>query len=124
MQEQFPTGTVTFLFTDIEGSTKLWEYHSRELQGALANLDITCLNKEFFNSATNCTKEIGYTSATAARADALTSAGLNKIRDGNDAAVMDQISWRATMGDRPMPVPEWKKAQWANGDISDNDGDE
>jgi len=25
-----PTGTVTFLFTDIEGSTQIWEKHGRE----------------------------------------------------------------------------------------------
>jgi class 3 adenylate cyclase len=25
-----PTVTVTFLFTDIEGSTRLWEQHPRE----------------------------------------------------------------------------------------------
>src|SRR3712207_7723184 len=26
---ELPTGTVTFLFTDIEGSTRLWERHPR-----------------------------------------------------------------------------------------------
>src|SRR5438034_1182683 len=26
-----PTGTVTFLFTDIEGSTRLWEQHPRAM---------------------------------------------------------------------------------------------
>ena len=31
----FPTGTVTFLFTDIEGSTLLWEQHTRAMQRAL-----------------------------------------------------------------------------------------
>jgi class 3 adenylate cyclase len=31
-----PTGTVTFLFTDIEGSTKLWERHPEGMQRALA----------------------------------------------------------------------------------------
>ena len=25
--DRLPTGTVTFLFTDIEGSTPLWEQH-------------------------------------------------------------------------------------------------
>jgi predicted ATPase/class 3 adenylate cyclase len=31
-----PTGTVTFLFTDIEGSTRLWEQHPEAMPGALA----------------------------------------------------------------------------------------
>jgi predicted ATPase/class 3 adenylate cyclase len=34
-----PTGTVTFLFTDIEGSTKLWERHPEAMQTALARHD-------------------------------------------------------------------------------------
>src|SRR5262245_61371057 len=31
-----PSGTVTFLFTDIEGSTRLWDQHPRAMQLALA----------------------------------------------------------------------------------------
>jgi predicted ATPase/class 3 adenylate cyclase len=34
-----PTGTVTFLFTDIEGSTRLWELYPRAMQAALARHD-------------------------------------------------------------------------------------
>jgi class 3 adenylate cyclase len=34
-----PTGTVTFLFTDIEGSTRLWERNPRAMQDALARHD-------------------------------------------------------------------------------------
>ena len=34
-----PTGTVTFLFTDIEGSTKLWEQHPEAMRPALARHD-------------------------------------------------------------------------------------
>ena len=34
-----PTGTVTFLFTDIEGSTTLWEHHASAMQSALARHD-------------------------------------------------------------------------------------
>jgi predicted ATPase/class 3 adenylate cyclase len=34
-----PAGTVTFLFTDIEGSTRLWERHPVAMRGALARHD-------------------------------------------------------------------------------------
>ncbi len=36
---EMPTGTITFLFTDIEGSTKLWENHPEFMQAALARHD-------------------------------------------------------------------------------------
>ena len=36
---ELPSGTVTFLFTDIEGSTRLWEEHPEAMQGALARHD-------------------------------------------------------------------------------------
>jgi predicted ATPase/class 3 adenylate cyclase len=34
---ELPTGTVTFLFTDIEGSSKLWEEHPEAMSAALAH---------------------------------------------------------------------------------------
>ncbi len=34
-----PTGTVTFLFTDLEGSTRLWEQQPEAMKGALARHD-------------------------------------------------------------------------------------
>src|SRR3712207_5734721 len=34
------TGTLTFLFTDIEGSTKMWESHPQAMQGALSRHDV------------------------------------------------------------------------------------
>ena len=36
---ELPSGTVTFLFTDLEGSTRLWEEHPEAMQGALARHD-------------------------------------------------------------------------------------
>ena len=36
---ELPSGTVTFLFTDIEGSTRLWEEHPEAMQAALARHD-------------------------------------------------------------------------------------
>ena len=34
-----PTGTLTFLFTDIEGSTKMWEHNAPAMQAALVRHD-------------------------------------------------------------------------------------
>jgi class 3 adenylate cyclase len=34
-----PTGTVTFFFTDIEGSARLWERHPQAMQSALSRHD-------------------------------------------------------------------------------------
>ncbi|MFH1183828.1 MAG: adenylate/guanylate cyclase domain-containing protein [Chloroflexota bacterium] len=39
MAATFPSGTITFLFTDLEGSTKLWEEFPEQMQGALARHD-------------------------------------------------------------------------------------
>ena len=34
-----PSGTVTFLFTDVEGSTALWEEHRADMERALERHD-------------------------------------------------------------------------------------
>jgi class 3 adenylate cyclase len=34
-----PSGTVTFLFTDLVGSTRLWEQHPEAMRGVLAQHD-------------------------------------------------------------------------------------
>ncbi len=36
---ELPTGTVTFLFTDLEGSTRLWEEYPDAMKDALARHD-------------------------------------------------------------------------------------
>ena len=36
---ELPSGTVTFLFTDIEGSTRLWQEHPEAMRPALARHD-------------------------------------------------------------------------------------
>ena len=37
---EVPSGTVTFLFTDIEGSTRLWQEHPEAMKAALARHDV------------------------------------------------------------------------------------
>jgi predicted ATPase/class 3 adenylate cyclase len=39
MNSNLPSGVVTFLFTDIKGSTQLWEHHPQAMRGALARHD-------------------------------------------------------------------------------------
>ena len=44
MSDQLPTGTVTFLFTDIEASSRLWEQQPAAMQAALARHDLLLRN--------------------------------------------------------------------------------
>ena len=37
--KEYPTGTLTFLLTDIEGSTELWERYPEAMRTALAHHD-------------------------------------------------------------------------------------
>ena len=39
MAEGHPTGTVSFLFTDVEGSTRLWDRYPDAMRDALAHHD-------------------------------------------------------------------------------------
>ena len=41
VSELVPTGTVTLLLADVEGSTRLWETQPAEMTAAFANLDRT-----------------------------------------------------------------------------------
>jgi predicted ATPase/class 3 adenylate cyclase len=85
-----PTGTVTFLFTDVEGSTRLWEEHPAEMQVALEHHD------EILRSAIE--GHGGYVFSTAG--DAF-SAAFGRVGDAVDAAVAAQ---------RRLAAERWSEA--------------
>jgi len=67
-----PTGTVTLLFSDIEGSTRLWEAHPATMQGALARHD--AILREAIEANAGClvkTTGDGALGAFASAADAI-----------------------------------------------------
>ena len=51
MAGDLPTGTVTFLFTDIKGSTRLWEDRPDEMRAALARHDEIVRASSMFSGA-------------------------------------------------------------------------
>jgi predicted ATPase/class 3 adenylate cyclase/Tfp pilus assembly protein PilF len=57
-QRALPSGTVTFLFTDIEGSTRLWEQYPEGMQAALAQHD-TILHQAIATQAGMIVKTTG-----------------------------------------------------------------
>jgi class 3 adenylate cyclase len=70
-----PTGTVTFLFTDIEGSTKLWEAHPEEMRAALARHD-ALMREAIVNANGHVFKTVGdaFCAAFAMAPDAVSAA--------------------------------------------------
>lgn len=91
MMAQRPTGTVTFLFTDIEGSTSLWEGHPDEMRGVLARHD-DLMHKLITGNS-------GYVFTTAG--DAFSVAFSDPL-DALNAAIETQIATR----DEPWAVGE------------------
>src|SRR5262245_4748767 len=70
-----PTGTITFLFTDIEGSTRLWEQHPQAMRPALARHDaLLWAAIEAHNGVVFKTAGDGVYAAFARAPDALTAA--------------------------------------------------
>jgi predicted ATPase/class 3 adenylate cyclase len=91
--QQAPSGTVTFLFTDIEGSTRLWETDAASMRDALARHDevlrsaITANNGHVFATGGDGFAAAFPTAADALRAAAtaqqqLQAAGLPSVRMG------------------------------------------
>jgi class 3 adenylate cyclase len=72
---ELPTGTITFLFTDIAGSTKLWEEHPTAMKAALARHD-ACLRAAIETHRGHIFKTIGdeFCAAFAQATDALRAA--------------------------------------------------
>src|SRR5262249_41121966 len=70
-----PSGTVTFLFTDIEGSSRLWEQHPDAMRLALARHD-TCLQAAIESNHGHVFKTVGdaFCAAFATAPDALDAA--------------------------------------------------
>ncbi|MGB3716799.1 MAG: adenylate/guanylate cyclase domain-containing protein [Candidatus Promineifilaceae bacterium] len=93
MNSRLPTGTITFLFTDIEGSTQLWQRHRMAMQAALAQHD-ALLRKEIESQGGYVFKTVG---------DAFCAA-FSTAPDGLRAAFSAQCALQSQIGDLQISV--------------------
>src|SRR5215218_3292356 len=100
-----PTGTVTFLFTDIEGSTRLWEDRPDDMRVALAEHD--ALLRDVFDA------HGGYVFSTGGDGFAV---AFSHARDAVDAAVEAQ----AALDDHPLVNV---RMGIHTGEVDERDGD-
>ncbi|HEY5171956.1 MAG TPA: adenylate/guanylate cyclase domain-containing protein, partial [Acidimicrobiia bacterium] len=107
---QLPSGTVTLLFTDIEGSTRMWDAHPADMQVALARHDV--LLREAIDAAN------GYVFKTVG--DAFCAA-FDTAADALQAAVVAQ----RTVGAAPWPAstPIRVRMGLHSGTCEERDGD-
>src|SRR5574341_1243344 len=104
-----PTGTVTFLFTDIEGSTKLWDKHPDAMKIAVARHDVL-LRGTIENNRGYVFKTVG---------DAFCAAFPTAL-DALNAALGAQRALRsADWGDTPIKV----RMALHSGNVEERDGD-
>jgi predicted ATPase/class 3 adenylate cyclase len=105
-----PSGTVTFLFTDIQGSTKLWQSNPREMTTAVARHD--ALLKE--------TVEANHGVVFKTVGDAVCAA-FGTALDGLSAAVASQLALKAEPW--PLPSPILVRMALHTGEAEERDAD-
>ncbi len=105
-----PSGTVTFLFTDIQGSTKLWQANPREMKHAVARHDVLIKGIVEVNHGV-VFKTVG---------DAVCAA-FNTALDGLSAAVASQLALKAEPW--PLPSPILVRMALHTGEAEERDAD-
>jgi predicted ATPase/class 3 adenylate cyclase len=98
-QPTLPRGTVTFLMTDLEGSTQRWEQNSVAMQQALAHHD-TILHEAIASAGGMVVKSTGdgVLAAFAHAADALTAAvAAQRVFQGEDWGVLGSLKVRMAL---------------------------
>ena len=86
-----PTGTITFLFTDIAGSTRLWEEHASAMQDAVARHD-ELVRRAIENAG-------GYVFTTAGD-------GFGAAFSDARGALIAALDAQRSLATEPLPVPE------------------
>jgi predicted ATPase/class 3 adenylate cyclase len=109
-ESALPSGTVTFLFTDIEGSTRLWDEHPDEMREALARHD------ELVRAAIE--SHGGYVVKT-------TGDGFHAAFGTADAGVVAAVAAQRALDDEawPLPAPLRVRMGLHTGAASIRDGD-
>jgi predicted ATPase/class 3 adenylate cyclase len=105
-----PTGTVTFLFTDIQGSTRLWQDHPRDMKTALARHD-ALLRGAIESNHGSVFKTVG---------DAFCAAFATAL-DGVQAALAAQLALRAEGW--PPATPILARMALHTGEAEEREGD-
>jgi predicted ATPase/class 3 adenylate cyclase len=107
---ELPTGTVTFLFTDLEGSTRLWELYPDAMQPALARHD------EILRAAV--AKHDGHIVKS-------TGDGIHAVFATAHRALDAAVTAQRAFGTEPWPVPDPLKVRMGlhTGEAEHRDGD-
>ena len=95
-----PSGTVTFLFTDIENSTPLWEKHTEAMKSALARHDVILKEKiESNNGQIVKTTGDGVHAVFSTAIDAVkASLGIQQTIQNSEVLKTSEFSLRVRMG--------------------------
>jgi len=107
---ELPSGTVTFLFTDLEGSTRLWEEHPKAMHDALGQHD------ELVRSAIETHR--GHVVKT-------TGDGFHAAFSTGEDAVAAAIAAQLALGSASWPIPDGLRARMGidSGPAESRDGD-
>ncbi len=105
-----PSGTVTYLFTDVEGSTRLWELFPTEMQAALERHD------EILRSVIEDSGGYVFSTAGDAFAAAFARAGDAFAAAGDAQRLLQAESW-------PGPTPLRVRMGIHTGEAQERDGD-